>query len=219
MSVSSDPATYGQITVLQLPPDNTTFGPQQVQTRFLGSPEVSEQLNILQRNQTNIEYGNLLTLPVAGGLLYVEPVYIERANQESSYPQLARVLVSYNGKVGYDANLAKALDEVFGAGAGADAPVAPGATDTPPVTGDTGAAPPSATPTSPDEAAAATAIQKAIGDLKAAQQNGDFAGQGTALQALDNAVKQFQDAQAAAGGAAAPATTAPAAPPPAPTGG
>ena len=39
---------------------------------------------------------HLLTLPVAGGLLYVEPVYIERANQESSYPQLARVLVFYH---------------------------------------------------------------------------------------------------------------------------
>jgi uncharacterized membrane protein (UPF0182 family) len=221
MSVSSDPATYGQITVLQLPPDNTTFGPQQVQTRFLGSPEVSEQLNILQRNQTNIEYGNLLTLPVAGGLLYVEPVYIERANQESSYPQLARVLVSYNGKVGYDANLSKALDEVFGAGAGADAPVAPGADATTPTTGDTGTTSPpvATTPTSPDQTAAAAAIQKAISDLKTAQQNGDFAAQGTALQALDTAVKQFQDAQAAAGGASAAPTT-PAAPvPPATTGG
>jgi uncharacterized membrane protein (UPF0182 family) len=219
MSVSSDPATYGQITVLQLPPDNTTFGPQQVQTRFLGSPEVSEQLNILQRNQTNIEYGNLLTLPVGGGLLYVEPVYIERANQESSYPQLARVLVSYNGKVGYDANLSKALDEVFGAGAGVDAPAAPGATETP-STGDTGTTPPTtATPTSPDVAAAAAAIQTAITNLKTAQQNGDFTAQGQALTALDTAVQQFQTAQAAAGANAAPVNPiAPATPAPGPGG-
>jgi uncharacterized protein len=218
MSVSSDPATYGQITVLQLPADTTTLGPQQVQTKFLGAPAASQELNILQRNQTNIEYGNLLTLPVAGGLLYVEPVYIERANQESSYPQLARVFVSYKDKVGYDANLAKALDQVFGAGAGADVPVAPGATDTPPTTGDTGAAPPT-TPSTADEAAAATAIQTAINDLKTAQQNGDFAAQGTALQALDAAVKQFQQAQAAAGAAATPAPATPPTPAPGTTGG
>jgi uncharacterized membrane protein (UPF0182 family) len=216
MSVSSDPETYGEITVLQLPPDTTTLGPQQVQTRFLGSPEVSEQLNILQRNQTTIEYGNLLTLPVAGGLLYVEPVYIERASQESSFPQLARVLVSYGGRVGYDANLSKALDEVFGAGAGADVPVAPGGTETPTQPG----APPT-TPTgptaSPDLAAAAGAIQSAITNLRSAQQSGDFVAQGQALQALDTAVQQYQQAQAAAGAAATP--PAPAAPTPAPTGG
>jgi len=208
LSVSSDPETYGQMTVLQLPPDTTTFGPQQVQTRFLGSPEVSEQLNILQRNQTTIEYGNLLTLPVAGGLLYVEPVYIERANQESSYPQLARVLVSYNGRVGYDANLSVALDEVFGAGAGADVPVAPGGTvTTPPSEG--GVTPPAVTPGtpgSPDLAGAAAAIDSAIESLRTANQSGDFAAQGQALAALDAAVQQFQQAQAAGGGAA---TTAP----------
>jgi uncharacterized membrane protein (UPF0182 family) len=210
MSVSSDPETYGEITVLQLPPDTTTPGPQQVHTQFLGSPEVSEQLNILQRNQTTIEYGNLLTLPVAGGLLYVEPVYIERANQESSFPQLARVLVSYNGRVGYDANLSVALDEVFGAGAGADVPVAPGTTPGTPTTPTApGTVPPAGTG-SPDLAAAAAEIQTAITNLKTAQQNSDFAAQGAALAALDAAVQRFQQAQAAAG---AP----PAAPTPAPT--
>ncbi|WP_220187711.1 UPF0182 family protein, partial [Pseudonocardia pini] len=109
MSASSDPETYGKITVLQLPADTQTLGPQQVQAQFLGSPEVSSELNLLRQNQTTIDYGNLLTLPVAGGLLYVEPVYIERAGQDSSYPQLARVLVSFGGRVGYDASLANAL--------------------------------------------------------------------------------------------------------------
>ena len=50
-----------------------------------------EGWELLRQNQTTIEYGNLLTLPVAGGLLYVEPVYIERAGQSASYPVLARV--------------------------------------------------------------------------------------------------------------------------------
>jgi uncharacterized membrane protein (UPF0182 family) len=114
VTASSDPATYGKITVLELPAETQTLGPQQVQAQFLGSPEVSSQLNLLRQNQTTIEYGNLLTLPVAGGLLYVEPVYIERAGQSASYPVLARVLVSYNGRVGYDASLQGALEDVFG---------------------------------------------------------------------------------------------------------
>ncbi|MCU1649201.1 MAG: hypothetical protein JWQ60_350, partial [Pseudonocardia sp.] len=103
VSANSDPGNYGHITVLQLPTDTQTPGPQQAQNQFVSLPQVSQQLNLLKQNQTTIDYGNLLTLPVAGGLLYVEPIYIERANQESSFPQLARVLVSFGGKIGYDA--------------------------------------------------------------------------------------------------------------------
>jgi uncharacterized membrane protein (UPF0182 family) len=211
MTVSSDPDTYGQITVLQLPPDTQTLGPQQVQTRFVGAPQVSQDLGLLSRGgQSTVEYGNLLTLPVAGGLLFVEPVYIERANQQSSYPQLARVLVFYNGRVGYHANLSVALDQVFGAGAGAAATQIPGATPQQPQA-QAGAQPPAAgapsTTTSPQVAAAASAIQQAINDLRAAQRNGDFEAQGRALQALDQAVQQFQQANGQAPAPApAPAT-------------
>ncbi|MCF7551055.1 UPF0182 family protein [Pseudonocardia sp. WMMC193] len=203
MTASSDPDTYGKITVLQLPADTQTLGPQQVQAQFLGSPEVSSELNLLRQNQTTIDYGNLLTLPVAGGLLYVEPVYIERAGQDSSYPQLARVLVSFGGRVGYDASLANALDQVFGAGAGANAPnpTQTGGGGTPPPTaGNPGAA------ANPAAVQAANDINQAFAQLKAAQQSGDFAAQGTALAALDQAVQRFQQAQSAA--PAAPAAPA-----------
>jgi uncharacterized membrane protein (UPF0182 family) len=196
MTADSDPENYGKITILQLPADTQTLGPQQVQAQFLGSPTVSQELNLLRQNQTTIDYGNLLTLPVAGGLLYVEPVYIERAGQDSSYPQLARVLVSYGGRVGYDANLATALDQVFGAGAGGG--VTQGGQGTPPPT-DTGANPPpnpgAGGGSNPAAAAAAAEISQALAQLKSAQQSGDFAAQGQALAALDAAVKKFQAAQ------------------------
>jgi uncharacterized protein len=203
MSASSDPDNYGQITVLQLPPDTQTLGPQQVQTRFVGSPEVSQDLGLLSRGgQSTIDYGNLLTLPVAGGLLFVEPVYIERANQQSSYPQLARVLVFYNGRVGYDADLGRALDEVFGPGAGAAATQASGGTPPAP----TGAQPPATGPASPELSAAASEIQSALDQVRSAQQSGDLGSLGAALEALDVAVERFQQANGQT-----------AAPPPAPT--
>jgi uncharacterized membrane protein (UPF0182 family) len=177
--------------VLELPAETQTLGPQQVQAQFLGSPLVSQELNLLRQNQTTIEYGNLLTLPVAGGLLYVEPVYIQRAGQNASYPVLARVLVSYNGRVGYDADLAKALEQVFGAGAGGSVAGQAGAPQAAPGTAGLSTA-------NADQAAAAAAIQSAIGQLKAAQQSGDFAAQGQALAALDAAVQRYQQVQPAA---------------------
>jgi uncharacterized membrane protein (UPF0182 family) len=191
LSVSSDPDTYGQMTLLRLPDNTTTQGPQLVQSALVSDPEVSQQIGLLSRNgQSTVEYGNLLTLPVAGGLLFVEPVYIERANQEVSYPQLARVLVFYNGRVGFAATLAGALDEVL-PGASAVVPTVPGQA---PVQAGTPA--PAAPPgtSNPQVATAAASIQQAITELRAANQSGDFAAQGRALAALDAAVQQFQQA-------------------------
>ncbi|MEQ3551454.1 UPF0182 family protein [Pseudonocardia nematodicida] len=200
VSAASDPENYGQITVLQLPNDTQTLGPQQVQAQFLGSPEVSQELNLLRQNQTTIDYGNLLTLPVAGGLLYVEPVYIERAGQDVSYPQLARVLVSYGGRVGYSASLSEALDEVFGAGAGAAAgEAAPTSGEQPPAqagspNGQAPEQPPAAGAPNAAQAGAAQEIRESLNRLREAQQSGDFAAQGEALAELDRAVSDFQNA-------------------------
>ncbi|MGE3288663.1 MAG: UPF0182 family protein [Pseudonocardia sp.] len=206
VSVSSDPANYGKITVLELPAETQTQGPQQVQALFLGSPEVSQQIGLLSRQgQTTVDYGNLLTLPVAGGLLYVEPVYIERAGSAgSSYPVLARVLVSYNGQVGFDSTFAGALEDIFGAGAGRAATPTPGQATSP----SPGTAPPAAgtavpgvgAGASPALAQATSDIQTALAQLKAAQQSGDFAAQGQALAALDKAVQAFQAANGQSGG-------------------
>jgi uncharacterized membrane protein (UPF0182 family) len=189
VSASSDPTHYGQITVLQLPTDTQTPGPQQAQNQFVSLPQVSQQLNLLKQNQTSVDYGNLLTLPVAGGLLYVEPIYIERANQESSFPQLARVLVSFGGKIGYDARLDVALSQVFGPGATPAVPTAP-ATGSPLPTTATG-------PASAAQRGAVTGINDSLDRLRAAQRSGDFAAEGTALADLDKAIKQFQTAGSA----------------------
>jgi uncharacterized membrane protein (UPF0182 family) len=170
-----------------------------VQNQFVSLPQVSQELNLLRQNQTTIDYGNLLTLPVAGGLLYVEPIYIERANQETSFPQLARVLVSFGGKVGYSARLDEALNQVFGPGATTGlvppTPATPASPGTTPAPAAGGAGQPAA---SGELRAAVSDINAALSRLRAAQQSGDFAGQGAALSDLDKAVKRFNTAQNAA---------------------
>jgi uncharacterized protein len=191
MSASSDPDTYGKITVLQLPAETQTLGPQQVQSQLVGTPNVASALGLLSRsNQSSIDYGNLLTLPVAGGLLYVEPVYVERTGQSSSYPQLARVLVysSVNQKIGFAPSLQSALEQVFGPGSGQNASGGGGGTTPTPPTGTP--TPPGAN--NPQLVAAAAAIQTAITQVRTAQTSGDLGQLGTALTALDKAVKDYQ---------------------------
>ncbi len=206
LSVSSDPGTYGKMTLLQLPTDTQTQGPQQVQTQFLSSPQVSTELNLLRQQGTQVLYGNLLTLPIAGGLLYVEPVYIERSNQESSFPQLSRVLVSFGGKIGYAPTLAEALTQVFGsAGTATTTPgqaVTPQAPQVPAATPQQGtaqapAAGGAATAASPQVTSAVNAMNDALARLRTAQQQGDFAGIGQAQQDLANAINQYRAATGA----------------------
>src|SRR5699024_2275614 len=63
---------------------------------------------------TNILHGNLLTLPVGDGLLYVQPVYIKRSAQEGAYPVLQYVIASFGDNVGYGATLDEALRVALG---------------------------------------------------------------------------------------------------------
>ncbi|SHK90077.1 hypothetical protein SAMN05443637_11429 [Pseudonocardia thermophila] len=198
VSVNSDPEEYGKFTVLQLPPDGRIFGPRQVHDAFNNNGTVSSQLTVLRNQNTAIDFGNLLTLPVAGGLVYVEPLFLERAGSGTTYAQLARVLVYYNGRVGFSPSVKDALDAAI-AGSGTAPPAAgqqpaPPAPQQPP---NQGAAPaPSAPsgPLSPEAAAAATEFARAYEQFKAAQRNNDFAGQAAALQAMDAAVARFQRA-------------------------
>jgi uncharacterized membrane protein (UPF0182 family) len=59
------------------------------------------------------EYGNLLTLPVGEGLMYVQPVYASRGSAEASYPELQFVIVSYGDEVGIGRTLEEALANIL----------------------------------------------------------------------------------------------------------
>jgi uncharacterized membrane protein (UPF0182 family) len=207
LSVGSDPQDYGKIRVLELPSGSQTLGPEQVQNRFVSSADVSRELNLLRQSETNVRYGNLLTLPVGGGLLYVEPVYIERANRQAAFPQLNRVLVAYGDRIGYAPTLREALNKVFGPGAG-DATISPDQPARVPNQG-TPQLPAAVGPgaASQDMRHAVTDLADALTRLRAAQASGDFTAQGKALADLAAASKRFDTAAAGAGGSTTPAPT------------
>jgi uncharacterized protein len=184
ISAHSDPEAYGKLTVLQLPTDTLTQGPVQIQNSMISDTRVASERTLLERSN-RIEYGNLLTLPIAnGGVLYVEPLYTERISttpNSSTFPQLARVLVSFREPradggvlIGYAPTLAEALDQVFGPGAGraATAPGGDAATAPPPEPGrptPPQAVPPSVPRPGPGDAPATVAeLKEALAELRAA---------------------------------------------------
>jgi uncharacterized protein len=121
LAANSDPGEdYGKLTLLTLPGQNTVPGPGQVYNTFRSDTEVANQLALLERGNTEVLLGNLLTLPVGGGLLYVQPVYVQ-ATGGTSYPLLRKVLVSFGQEIAFEDTLDTALDELFGGESGAEA--------------------------------------------------------------------------------------------------
>jgi uncharacterized protein len=118
MEVNSNPLSrgYGVIRVLQLPQDSTIRGPQQVQNDFESNAAVASKLTALRQDGSQVTEGNLITLPVGGGLIYFEPVYVSQSARGSSgaYPTLQDMLVYYDGQVGYGPTLLSALQGLFG---------------------------------------------------------------------------------------------------------
>ena len=111
---------YGKLRLLTLPASTIVPGPGQVQNAFSTDAEVGRLLNILRQGSTQVLNGNLLTLPVGGGLLYVQPVYI-KSTGETSFPLLKKVLVAFGDKIAFEDTLNGALDALFGGNSGASA--------------------------------------------------------------------------------------------------
>ena len=114
MVVDSNPTQrgYGTIRILQLPQDAVTEGPSQVQGAFESNAAASAELTLLRRGGSIVTLGNMITIPVGGGLLYIEPVYVtaNAAGSTGSYPSLQRVFAYYAGHpVGFQPTLAAAL--------------------------------------------------------------------------------------------------------------
>ncbi|WP_199220502.1 UPF0182 family membrane protein [Salinibacterium hongtaonis] len=194
LAVNSDPGEdYGKFTLLTLPKQDTVPGPGQVQNNFNADPTVSRELNILNQGATTVKKGNLLTLPVGGGLLYVQPVYVQSTG-ETSYPVLQKVLVNFGDKIAFEDSLDAALDAIFGGDSGAAAgdQGVPGATPGTPTT-----------PTTPDTDGdadgatggdAGTEFEQALADAQSALKEREAAYAANDLVAAAQADQKLQDA-------------------------
>ena len=172
-------ADYGKITVLQLPRSTNIAGPSQVASNFEAKPEVANALSLLRQGGSDVVLGNLLTLPVGNGLLYVQPVYVKATGNASAYPLLQKVLVSFGDVIGFDSSVKGALDQVFGGNSGTTSAT-------------------TVTTTSNGSADLASALQsakQAIADGQAALAKGDFAAYGRAQDRLKAAIAAALAAQ------------------------
>ncbi|GAB3533035.1 UPF0182 family protein [Arthrobacter tecti] len=205
--------TYGTLRLLDTSGEDSAVGPGQAANLFNSDTNVSQELNLLRQGASEVISGNLLTLPIGGGIAYVQPVFVQSSG-DSSFPVLRRVLVSFGEQVGFAPTLAEALDQVFQGDSGAetgdsenvgetpDDPTAPPAGEEPtgePTEEPTGEPTPPVDPGTGDPAADLRAALEdanaAIQEGQAALAEGDFAAYGEAQERLDQALQRALDAE------------------------
>lgn len=213
---------YGKMRLLDLPSSTNVPGPTQVQNGIDSSNSNSEEfgvtlsqfLNLNSQGGSRVHKGNLLTLPVGGGLLYVQPEYVS-GKAGSTYPRLQAVVVSFGNDIAWASTLDKALDQLFKGDSGASA----GDSDveaTPPA--QAGATPDAQAPAAPDakapapQADLAAALKETSAQYEAGQaaiKKGDWAAYGEAQKKLDAAIKRAIELQPEGGKVSVPPTASP----------
>jgi uncharacterized protein len=116
VTADSDPTTsdYGTITVEQ-PRSENVPGPAQAYGQLINDPQISRKTQSFRLGNATPSYGNVVSVPLAGGLMYVVPVYATREGaSSSSYLTLRYVMVSFGQKVGIGDTLVDAIADMVG---------------------------------------------------------------------------------------------------------
>ena len=112
MAARSNGSEYGKLLLYEFPKQKLVYGPRQIEARIDQDPKISQQFTLWSQSGSKVIRGDLLVIPMAESLLYVEPVYL-RAEQ-GELPELKRVIVVYDKSVAMEETLEQSLGVIFG---------------------------------------------------------------------------------------------------------
>ena len=115
MVARNDGDNYGQLVLYQFPKSRTIYGPEQIEAQIDQNTEISKEFALWNSSGTKYRRGNMFIIPINTSVLYVEPVYLEAQN--SSIPEVKRIIMAYNDEIAYEESLAECLVSLFGDGA------------------------------------------------------------------------------------------------------
>lgn len=181
LSFKSESADYGKSLVYRFPKDKLIYGPEQISARVNQDPAISSQLTLISQRGSQIIYGNLLVIPVAKSLIYVQPLYL--LAEQSQIPQLKYVIVATGTSLAMQPTLDGALAQLF---TGLSSTTM---TSNPAVSG--GPTTPLISATDPGVIALVIEANDHYAKAQDALQTADFATYGKEMEALQQAVTQL----------------------------
>jgi uncharacterized membrane protein (UPF0182 family) len=176
---------YGELTLFEFPRGKTTDGPSLIEAQIDTDPTISERLTLWNQLGSEVIRGNLLVIPVSGGILYAEPLFIQAKG--ARVPQLQRVITACGGRVAMAPTLEESLKDLFGQREQMAAPLP--------------AAPAQTAPALKPEAS--QLVERALDHYAAAQQalkSGDWAEYGRQMGQMEDALKRLRGELAPATG-------------------
>ena len=178
---------YGELMLYQFPKSRTIYGTEQIEAQIDQNTEISKEFTLWTSAGTSYRRGNLFVIPINNSILYVEPVYLEAQN--SSIPEVKRIIVAYNDQIAYGETLKECLEELFGDLTPED-PTQPEDPTVDPTNPGTEITDPT-TPEVMDQDALISAAAKAYNDAIKAQRNGDWASYGKYMNELEKYLNEL----------------------------
>ncbi|MDA8346157.1 MAG: UPF0182 family protein [Thermaerobacter sp.] len=115
LAALEDGSSYGKLVLYNLSSGSLIPGPMQVESEISQNPQISANLTLWDQHGSQVIRGDLLEIPIGGGMLAVEPIYLESST--NAVPELREVVVAYNNQVVMQPTLKGAINQLFGSGA------------------------------------------------------------------------------------------------------
>ncbi|MDR2430644.1 MAG: UPF0182 family protein [Candidatus Margulisbacteria bacterium] len=112
LAVKCDPDGYGRFYLYKMPKNELVYGPMQIESRIDQDTEIAKELSLWSSQGSRVIRGNMMVVPVADSLLYIEPVYLQAT--ASKLPELKRIAVAGGETLAMTPALKTSLDIVTG---------------------------------------------------------------------------------------------------------
>ncbi len=113
MAARCDGDQLGKLIFYQLPKQQLMYGPMQIESRIDQDQNISKDLTLWNQQGSRVLRGNIIALPVTGGFLYLESIYIQAT--EARMPQLKKVVLAMGDRLIYRDTFDQALADLTGA--------------------------------------------------------------------------------------------------------
>lgn len=99
LAARNDGDNYGQLVLYHLPKNVEIQGPLMIDSMIDQNTNIAGKLTLWGQGGSEIIRGNLMVVPIDGGFIYVEPIYIRAEKQGASIPQMQAIVFAVDKKI------------------------------------------------------------------------------------------------------------------------
>ena len=130
MAARCDGNRLGELKFYQLSKQQLMYGPMQIESRIDQDQNISKDLTLWNQQGSHVLRGSIIALPVTGGFIYVESIYIQAT--EARMPQLKKVVLAIGDRLIYRDTFDEAIAELTGSSLPAQPTLANATSSSPP---------------------------------------------------------------------------------------